>query len=76
MTVPNIFFWMEKRKAVQELRPWLMYGSCDCCGDTMTEKGDVLINKPRAVGKSEAAPAPKITERYCETCKILLDAKR
>ena len=73
--LPNLFPWMEKIKAAQELQLFLMYGSCDCCGDTLTKEGDMIINKGRAIGKSVPASTPTIAARYCKHCKILLDDK-
>ena len=66
--IPNIFPWMEKQKALRELPFYIMYGACDCCGDTMTSEGDMVIKRSESDAKVEA--------RYCKHCKTLLDEKR
>lgn len=48
-----------------ELYQYFKYGSCDCCGDTLTEQGDMIIKRQGASAKVQA--------RYCKHCKILLD---
>ena len=57
----NVFPWMERSKALQELQLWLMFGSCTCCGDTLTQEGDMIIKHQE--------DGAEITERYCKTCK-------